>query len=441
MGRGTPVIRGGWRGQRLDGVEGWYGLRYGRLSDPANPRAALVPCAGQITVDDLTGVPVFPQLPSRLERLMGPGIRDNPQDREAFFLNVWAPAGAEGLPVLVFLHGGAWVSGGGSARWYRGARLAAEGVVVVTLNYRLGPAGHFADTPDDGLHRPVGDLLAALAWVQERIAGFGGDPGRVTLAGQSAGGWYAWALAGHPPARGLFDRVALLSAPAVTPWARADRHAVTRAAERYVAALAQSGMEVSQAWLQAGLRAVSEQPHRPGAIPPMYLPTWPDASAPAAAAPHVSAVYTRITAHEMTAFLPAQAPEQEAGLLASLRNSTPADLPLAPGAPGWSAARAEIVARAGWQAFGSFADAAGRAVQGRCTRVHRCFAALAGGPDNPGATHCLDLPFQFGNHEDWHDAPMLTGWDKARFEALSRALRTDLADFVKRQPQALLGRF
>ncbi|MCC5987209.1 MAG: carboxylesterase family protein [Pararhodobacter sp.] len=388
-------------------------------------------------MDDLTEVPVFAQLPSRLESLMGPGIRDNPQDVNAFYLNVWAPAGADGLPVLVFLHGGAWASGGGSARWYRGAQLAKEGVVVVTLSYRLGPAGHFADTPDDGLHRPMGDLLAALRWVQDRIAGFGGDPARVTLAGQSAGAWYGWALAGYPPARGLFDRAALLSVPAITPWTREERQAIALTAERHATALARNGTDMTQAWLLAGVRALSERPHLPGTIPPMYLPTWPDAPAPEVAERHVSAVYVRMTAHEMSAFLPSQTtPEQEAGLLSALREGTPADLPLANGAPDWSAARAEIVARATWQAFGCFANEIGKAVQGRCALVQRGFSALSGGPDSPGATHCVDLPFQFGNLEDWHDAPMLNGWDIMQFDTLSRQVRKDLADFAKGHAQA-----
>lgn len=429
------------RGQLLDGVECWYGLRYGTLSDPANPRSVLRPCIGQFAARELTAVPVFPQLPSRLESLMGSGVRDNPQDVDAFFLNVWAPTGAEDLPVLVFLHGGAWASGGGSARWYRGARLAREGIVVVTLNYRLGPAGHFSDSPDDGLHRPIGDLLAALCWVHDRIAVFGGDASRVTLSGQSAGAWYVWALAGYPLARGLFNRAALLSAPQVTGWSRAERQAITLRADQYARELAQSRTDAMQTCLQAGARALSERPCRPGRIPPMYLPVWPDASGQADAAPHVSAVYTRTTTHEMSAFLPSQlAPEQENALRAALRDSTPAYLPVAPAPAGWSEARAEIVARATWQAFGSFADEVSKTVQGRCALVQRSFAAQSGDVDSPGAPHCLDLPFQFGNREDWHDAPMLNGWDTTQFETLSRQLRRDLADFVKGRAQALQAR-
>lgn len=433
----AELRRKGMRGKLLDGVECWYGLHYGTLSDPANPRSVLRPCTGQLAVRELTEVPVFPQLPSRLESLMGPGIRENPQDTDAFFLNVWSPAGAERLPVLVFLHGGAWVSGGGSARWYRGARLAKEGIVVVTLNYRLGPAGHFADSPDDGLHRPIGDLLAALHWVQDNIAAFGGDASRVTLAGQSAGAWYAWALAGYPPAKGLFGRAALLSAPGITPWTRAERQAITRGADQHAATLAQSGTDALQACLQAGARALSERPCRPGSIPPMYLPVWPDASGPVDAVQHVTAVYTRTTRHEMSPFLPSQLThEQEVAFLAALRESTHAHFSAAHATIEGSTARAEIVARATWQTFGSFAEQVVKAAQGRSALVQRSFAAQSGGTDSPGAPHCLDLPFQFGNREDWHDAPMLFGWDTAQFEALSRILRKDLADFVKGHVQA-----
>ncbi|AVW89869.1 hypothetical protein DA792_01405 (plasmid) [Celeribacter baekdonensis] len=183
------LSRAGVTGTTCGGVECFYGIRYGRLSKPDTPRSAVTPASGQLDVRHLTEVPVFPQLPSRLEALMGPGIGENPQSDEAFYLNVWTPEGGTDLPVMVFLHGGAWVSGGGAARWYRGAALAAEGMVVVTLNYRIGPNGHLEEDADQDPsdHRPMGDILTALQWVKDHICDFGGDANRITLAGQSAG--------------------------------------------------------------------------------------------------------------------------------------------------------------------------------------------------------------------------------------------------------------
>lgn len=427
------VRRDGAVGVSRDGIACFYGMRYGQLSRPGSPRSAIAAADGQLKVEDLTEVPVFPQLPSRLESVMGPGIRDNPQEDAAFYLNVWAPEDAAGLPVLVFLHGGAWVSGGGAARWYRGERLAGEGLVVVTLNYRLGPAGHLDDDEPGCYHRPIEDILEALRWVRAHIADFGGAPDRVTLAGQSAGAWYAWALSTLPAAAGLFRRAALLSIPAIKPWTPVQRSAFTRAVLAAEARDPASRQEPREALLRAGARVLSQAPGEPGAIPPMYLPVWTEDPAKPSNKFHVDALYLRVTRHEMSVFLPELPPgstEMET-TLAHLRVRTGmAPVPPVPSPRDWPRDQVALVTLASWIAFGRFASAiAGAAEHDGCVVVQRSFAACAG-PARLGAAHCLDLPFQFGNREDWHDAPMLAGWSAAAFEDLSRELRGDLAAFV-----------
>ncbi|MER6154782.1 carboxylesterase family protein [Streptomyces sp. NPDC001868] len=129
-------------------------------------------------------------------------------------LNVWTPEPGRGarLPVLVWIHGGALTRGSSAVPVYDGAAFARDGVVLVSLNYRLGVEGYglFPDAPPNlGLR----DQLAALEWVRDSIAGFGGDPDRVTLAGQSAGAISVGALLAVPRARGLFRRAVLQSGP------------------------------------------------------------------------------------------------------------------------------------------------------------------------------------------------------------------------------------
>ncbi|MCA1297403.1 carboxylesterase family protein [Stappia indica] len=427
------VQRGGAVGVSRGGIACFYGLRYGQLLHPGSPRSAITTAGGQLKVEHLTDVPVFPQLPSRLEDVMGPGIRDNPQDDAAFYLNVWAPEDAAGLPVLVFLHGGAWASGGGAARWYRGERLAGEGLVVVTLNYRLGPTGHLDDDEPGSYHRPIEDILQALRWVQAHIADFGGDPGQVTLAGQSAGAWYAWALSTLPVAAGLFRRAALLSVPAIKPWTPVQRSAFTRAVLSAEARDPAYRQEPREALLRAGARVLSQAPGEPGAIPPMYLPVWPEDPARPASKFHVDALYLRVTRHEMSVFLPATlsgSSEMEATLAHLRARAGMAPVPPVPCPPDWPRDRITLVTRASWIAFGRFASAiAGAAEREGRLVVQRAFAALAG-PARLGAAHCLDLPFQFGNRKDWRDAPMLEGWPDEEFEEVSGAVRRDLAAFV-----------
>lgn len=154
-----------------------------------------------------------------LDGLLGTALSELEQSEDAFTLRVQAPAGAHGLPVLFFIPGGGFTTGSGECRWYDSPDLVRNGgFVLVTVNYRLGVAGHFGPSEDlSESTKPLRDLKAALAWVQENISAFGGDPGKVTLAGDSAGAWYAYALSTDPSVRGLAAQTLLLSMPRLAP--------------------------------------------------------------------------------------------------------------------------------------------------------------------------------------------------------------------------------
>ena len=126
---------------------------------------------------------------------------------ECLNLNVWTPdPGQAGLPVLVWIHGGAFLNGSGAVPQYDGAAFARDGVVCVTINYRLGVDG-FLFLGDGVANTGILDQVAALQWVQDNIAKFGGDPGRVTIAGESAGAMRVTTLLSMPLADGLFRGV------------------------------------------------------------------------------------------------------------------------------------------------------------------------------------------------------------------------------------------
>ncbi len=136
-----------------------------------------------------------------------------PQSEDCLYLNIWAPAAAKGKkrPVMVWIHGGGYYGGTAAQPLYDGAHMARHGVIVVTLNYRLGVFGFFSH-PDlaaegkvDG-NQGLLDQVAALKWVKRNIAAFGGDPDRVTLFGESAGSESVAILTTSPLARGLFQR-------------------------------------------------------------------------------------------------------------------------------------------------------------------------------------------------------------------------------------------
>lgn len=150
--------------------------------------------------------PMSPQVPGMLEQLLGSDVTDISED--CLYLDVFAPEGAApgSLPVLVWVHGGAYLNGSGSVQWYEGSRLAARGAVVVTINYRLGALG-FLGAGNWGTL----DQICALQWVRRHIDGFGGDADNVTIFGESAGGSAVISLMAAPAAQGLFHRAWAMS--------------------------------------------------------------------------------------------------------------------------------------------------------------------------------------------------------------------------------------
>ncbi len=172
-----------------------------------------------------------------LAKMMGES--QPPYSEDSLYLNVWTPGCDDGhRPVLVWIHGGAFIWGAGDTPWYDGTNFANHGdVVVVTINYRLGPFGfmHLSDLFGGAFagsgNAGIADQIAALEWVRDCIGAFGGDPDRVTVFGESAGAASVGTLLGTPSARGLF-RGAILQSGAAS-WV-ATRERATDVAQRIV---------------------------------------------------------------------------------------------------------------------------------------------------------------------------------------------------------------
>ena len=226
----NPVIEttyGPVRGKDDGQVKSWKGIRYAappvgdlrfRAPEPAERWTDVVDATAFRSACPQPRLPNFP---------LDLGA---PQDEDCLSLNIWTssdtgPGAAK--PVMVWLHGGAYVLGAGSQALYNGRRLAGGGeVVVVTVNYRLGALG-FLDlssfsTSARGFDSNVGlhDALAALRWVRDNIAWFGGDPQRVTLFGESAGAGMVTSLLAAPAAKGLFANAIAQSSPATSVYDR-----------------------------------------------------------------------------------------------------------------------------------------------------------------------------------------------------------------------------
>ena len=202
------------RGQQLEGCVAFRGVPYGAPTGGANrfrppqPRAPWPGVRDATEFGAISPQPSGPIIPEEID-----SEAHEPQGEDCLLLNVWTPAAGPGRrPVMVWFHGGGYAVGGGSAPWYRGERLASRhDVVMVSINHRLSVFGFlylgdlnpaFADVANVGML----DCVAALQWVQANIAAFGGDPGNVTIFGESGGAGKVSCLMGMPAAKGLFHR-------------------------------------------------------------------------------------------------------------------------------------------------------------------------------------------------------------------------------------------
>ena len=231
----APVVdapAGSLKGEALDGVNAFRGIPY------AQPPVRQLRWRAPVAAERWDGVrdatkfgPACHQPPSRPGSIYAPAHAPA-MSEDCLSLNVWVPEDAERAPVFVWIHGGSLVAGSGSEEMYRGQALARQGVVAVSINYRLGALGWLAhpqlsEESADGVSGNYGllDQIEALRWVQRNIAAFGGDPENVTIAGESAGALSVMYLLAAPPARGLFHRAIAQSAYMIsTPALREPAH-------------------------------------------------------------------------------------------------------------------------------------------------------------------------------------------------------------------------
>ncbi|MCP2256558.1 para-nitrobenzyl esterase [Streptoalloteichus tenebrarius] len=413
--------QGELRGRVEDGLVVFRGVRYAEVERFRPPRP--VPAWTGVR-EALVDGPIAPQRPSRLEHVMGaPEPHDQAED--CLSLTITTPGVDDAArPVLVWLHGGAFLSGAGSWRWYGGHRLAREGdVVVVGVNYRLGALGYLRSPGLSEGNLGLRDQIAALRWVRDNIAAFGGDPSTVTVVGQSAGAHSVACLLGIPEARSLFRRAILQSPP--MGLGLGDPRRARRSAERFLAGLASDPRTAEiPAILDAQQRVLRRQsgPLGMNTAPP-FMPVAGAGVLPDRArwwehvvrtAPDLD-VILGWTGREMGAFYTTNPTFQR------LRQ-IPTYGPRAADAVG-EAVGSAVFARPTLR-LASRLSAVGARVW-----AYQFDYAPAGSPF--GACHCLELPLLFGTDADWADAPMLTGADPAEIADLGRRLRASWLSFAR----------
>ena len=362
------------------------GVRYATASRFAAPE----PYKWDGVIDAGERGPACPQPPSALVALVGSSVEGLSFDEHCQVLSVTAPADASGLPVMVWFHGGAYVTGSGESTKYDAGLLASEGVVVVSVSYRLGVFGYLRD------NLGLLDQLTALRWVRDNIAAFGGDPANVTAFGQSAGADSVYALM-LTDTENLFHRAILQSAPLGTR--SPERPEMTAALRASISVDATTSVDDVLAAQAAAVVEMGPRFAPSGGMP--FAPTLDEIDL-AAAASRVELLVGH-TADDGSPYVPSR--------------------------EHWEAVTELIFALPARELARDWTAAGGQAA----TYLFRWAPA-----DAPkGSCHCMELPFLF-DPDGWIGAGMLAGQEPDA--ELAKTVRSTWAGFARNGMDALPSR-
>ena len=359
--------------------------------------------------------PIPPQRASNLDLPMGPVLL--PRNEDCLTLTVSTPSPEEKLPVAVWFHGGANCYGGGDLEWYDGAKLAEKGnIVVVNVNFRLGPFGFFQYPGINEHNLSVEDQMLALRWVRKNIGAFGGDPGKVTLFGQSAGANAIVHMLSRPDSRDLFGQM-ILQSPSLGRGnhLQEDAFAVGRSLVENLGISGDDREALREKLKACSVDEILDAAERidaallakhQGMVFKPVMDSWHTTeetiqAAVEAAAQRKIRIVIGTTKEEMYAFLTGR--DEETVEKAAQIQQTRYDLP--------AREFARLAAQKGCSVWKYRFD-----WKAEASRF--------------GACHCLELPFVFGNLEAW-DAPMLDGASREEMEKLMSVMQKAWCGFFR----------
>lgn len=341
---------------------------------------------------------ICPQRESRLGGIMGPMMTSNPLSEDCLRLSVYTPSCDGKHPVMVWICGGAFVTGSGEFLRYDASRLCEEGnIVVVNISYRVGAWGFLYQPERECINPGLEDQICALEWVRDHISEYGGDPSRVTVCGQSAG---AYSIA-NIIARGrddLFDAAILFSAPFPLKASKAAGKRLTRLMLRKLAKVqGRSQADINNASISEMLEAQALTLKASiNLLPfcPVGERVWPQKGQ---RFKRLSRMFVSCLKDDAQPFSP-----------------TPLLTPLA----------SKFVFRRPMEKYASLMRKSGVKVETEVFSWH---------PDNHGigACHTLEIPFLLGEWESWNKADMLSGLSQTEYESRAKAFRAKIAALVR----------
>jgi len=440
---------GSLSGRSINGTNQFRGVPYANAPTGSLRFEPPVPLpAWRDVLDATSDGPIAPQTPSRVYAAMGPV--EAQQAENCLTLTIWSPSSATSKPVIVWFHGGGFMSGAGSLPWYDGERLARRcDAVVVNVNYRLGALGFLCLPGKVPGNLAVLDQEQALRWVQNNIEAFGGDPSRVTVMGQSGGGHNIAMLLGAARTEGLFAQAILLSPPLGIDLHTPDEAA--RAGAQFVDALDGprhlKEASIGQVLAAQVKTAMANSRMAQGDLRPPFMPARDGIfrlpgrslteSAAAGAAERGIPVMIGWTRDEANLFygfegamaaldmasLPSAVAQIDEARCDALIDTARSRRPDASAGQLFMDVVSDVTFRLPALAF---ADELARL--GGSPYVYQYDGASPDG--RLGACHCIELPFLFGTYQSWMSAPILSGAGAETCARRSEVLMRTVSAFV-----------
>ena len=370
-------------------METYRGIRYGTAQRFGKP--SLTPLGEDFIFDPSlhTSTQYCPQIPSRLDSVMGDLRHSDPSEvgEDCLRVSIFTPSREGSYPVLVWICGGAFVTGSGEYPCYGGERLSEEGgIVVVNISYRVGVFGFLYQPEKDSVNLGIQDMVCALRWIKDHIASFGGDPSRITVCGQSAGAYAIGNIIAMNTA--LFSKAIMMSGPYT------------------MGASGRKGRRIRDEWFSflekdTPIRMLIAQgdvmKKEGGALPicPVGMEMFPKRK---------NAPYKALTEVLLTSQRDDSAPYVKKRALWGISTMAAFTLPMY--LYSWALRRCGVRTRTRILSW--------RHSEGRF-----------------GASHTMEVPLLFGTYDRWKDAPMLSGVTQEEFERESKSFREYIVSFVK----------
>lgn len=404
----VSIKQGKLKGTIENDILAFYNIPYGKLTGRFNSLAQSDKWEG---IRDATNPgPILPQIPNHLAPVMGELKEESNQNESAISANIWTSNPHAKRPVVIWIHGGGFKTGGGSLPWYNGNSLAKTGdIVTVTINYRLGAFGHLYIPGQVESNLGLRDLKHAFKWVMDNISNFGGDPSNISLAGQSAGASYVLYLAQQKDVAPHIKNVCLFSPPNRSPLNKNDAYELSKMFLTVSNNEDLNNMSV-ESILNYQVEAEQKIEEKLGRKI-QFAPVQDDVLLHE----NVLDKFVELMDGKVNVLLGATE-EESAAFFRSLSHKENYDA---------------IVKKESYEAFHKIAIQLANKLSETKSNVY--YYRFKYRSENKAflSCHCFDLPFLFGNFDKWKNSPMLQGINKKTALKVSTQFQSKVLNFIK----------